>query len=184
MINMEIWKVIQGYETLYEISNYGNVRNNKGKYIKPFKNNKGYLLVRLHKNNSRKIFLLHRLVALHFIPNPNNLPEVNHKDENTLNAHFSNLEWCDRVYNVRYGSGIDRMKETLTGRQLSETHKANISEGHKKEIAQYDLNQILLKVWSSAKDAESETKISRNHICEVCKGKRRTAGGYIWKYSI
>ena len=180
---MEIWKPIEGYETLYQISNYGNIKNNNGRYLKPFKNNKGYLMIRLYKNTERKVFLVHRLVATHFIPNPNNLPEVNHKDENPSNPIYTNLEWCDKEYNMNYGTIKERISQKLKGRTFTQEQKYNISKGHEKEIIQLDTNNVLLKIWSSAKDAEQQTKINRCHISEVCKGKRKTAGGYIWKYN-
>lgn len=115
---MEIWKDIQGYENKYQVSNQGRVRalhyrgtnNIKLVYIK---RRKGYCQVSLWKNSSRKMFLVHRLVAQAFIPNPKNLPQVNHKDENKCNNCVNNLEWCDQAYNNKYGTRLDRVKKTL-----------------------------------------------------------------------
>ena len=101
---MEEWKNVIGYEGLYEVSNKGNVRNvRRNTLLKLSKTNDGYIQVHLYKNGIRTGFKVHRLVAEGFLPNPNNLPEVNHKDENPINNSVNNLEWCDHKYNVNYG---------------------------------------------------------------------------------
>ena len=98
----------------YKISNYGNVVNSKtGRPIKPHLNDAGYPRVALCINGKRKNYKIARLVATLFIPNPDNLPEVNHKDENKLYSRVDNLEWCDRHYNVHYGTGLDRMIDKI-----------------------------------------------------------------------
>lgn len=120
----EVWKDIPGFENLYQVSNFGNVKvldricnsaiknNNKvlrkGKILKQY-NKRGYLQVSLSKNNKRYYFSVHRLVAMTFIPNPNNLPQINHKDENTLNNCIENLEWCTPKYNCNYGTRNSRI---------------------------------------------------------------------------
>ena len=97
----EIWKEMSGYEDMYEISNFSNIRNKKTKRpIKQFKNKHGYVTVRIYKDGIGLTKTVHRLVAKTFIPNPENLPEINHKDENKANNIASNLEWCTRKYNV------------------------------------------------------------------------------------
>ena len=103
--NNEIWKDIKGYPD-YQISNLGRVWSKKRQiYLKPHKNNSGYLSVVIPSINGKyKGELIHRLVALTFIDNPDNLPCVNHKDEDKENNSASNLEWCDRSYNINYGS--------------------------------------------------------------------------------
>ena len=101
---MEEWKNVIGYEGLYEVSNKGNVRNvRRNTLLKLSKTNDGYIQVHLYKNGIRTGFKVHRLVAQAFIPNPDNLPEVNHKDEDKTNNNVTNLEWCTAKYNVNYG---------------------------------------------------------------------------------
>lgn len=123
----EIWKEMSGYEDMYEISNFSNIINKKTKRpIKQFKNKHGYVTVRIYKDGIGLTKTVHRLVAKTFIPNPENFPEINHKDENKANNIASNLEWCTRKYNVYYGTGIERkeasraiaIKEGRTGKNI------------------------------------------------------------------
>lgn len=109
----EVWKDVPNYIGLYEVSNFGNVRNAKTlKKLSLGKHRQGYLLVTLTKNSKKKTFLVHRVVANAFIKNPNALKEVNHKDEIKSNNNVSNLEWCDRKYNSNYGTAKERMIKT------------------------------------------------------------------------
>ena len=127
LINIkEVWSPVMGYEGLYEVSNFGNVRgltriskdkngNNhlqKGKFLKQSKTNNGYLTVRLGRNGVLKPYYVHRLVATAFIANPHNLPEVNHKDENKENNLVTNLEWICHADNINYGTATNRGVET------------------------------------------------------------------------
>ena len=122
----EIWRPIVGYEGLYEVSSYGRVRSldryvkcdyekyrlHKGKVLSPGKDKDGYLSVVLSCNGKHKKIAVHRLVAQAFIPNPDNLPQVNHRDENPSNDNVDNLEWCTAKYNLSYGTRNIRIKET------------------------------------------------------------------------
>lgn len=129
---MEQWRDIKGYEGLYQVSNLGNIKSlprvqryihankwvcervTKEKQLSPAPTGKKhYLCVSLYKNGKSCTKLVHRLVAETFLPNPNCLPQVNHKDENKLNNCISNLEWCTCEYNINYGSGNSRRSETL-----------------------------------------------------------------------
>ena len=110
----EIWKDIEGYEGIYQISNLGRVKSLARQYknrkcnecIKsPSLAGKGYYRIALCKNGNIKCFYVHQLVANTFIPNPNNFKIVNHKDENKLNNNVNNLEWCDNKYNINYNNG-------------------------------------------------------------------------------
>ena len=122
----EIWKPINGYEGIYEVSNLGRVRSlghfvgnqyierrfqNRIRIIKASNRKANYKGVMIYKDGKRKSFLVHRLVAEAFIPNPNNFPEVNHKDEDKSNNCANNLEWCDRQYNNSYGTIKIRLSE-------------------------------------------------------------------------
>lgn len=123
---IEEWRPIEGYEGLYEVSNTGRVRSldmylkckgksyrlQKGKVLSPSKNTDGYLQVCLCCNGKYKKCLVHRLAAQAFIPNPDNLPEINHLDEDKTNNNVDNLEWCDRKYNLNYGSRQDKVRES------------------------------------------------------------------------
>ena len=155
------WKQIQGYEN-YEVSNEGQVRNKKtGKILKPAKNNCGYLQVILYKDNKRKSFLIQRLVADVWIPNPDNLPEVNHIDENKEDNRVENLEWCTRQYNMSYGTRGKRQSKTQS-----------------RKVYCVELDQT----FNSIKEAERETGIWHSNITACCQGKIKTTGGYHWKY--
>lgn len=169
----EIWKDIKNYEGAYQISNFGNVKsltridsNNhlKKAKIKNLRTDKdGYKIVILSSNGKRKDFKVHRLVALMFLPNPNNYPIINHKDENPSNNFVDNLEWCDYTYNVNYGSCRYKMS---------------------RQVNQYDKNNNFIKMWESITKASKELKIDGSGITKCCKGKRNFAGGYKWKYLI
>ena len=104
---MEVWKDIKNYEGLYQISNLGNVRNirtNRNMAFTKSTKKRNYYKVLLSKQNQRKSYSVHRLVAEHFIPNPNNYPCVNHKNQNTFDNTIDNLEWCTYEYNNKYGT--------------------------------------------------------------------------------
>lgn len=123
----EVWKDIAGFEGKYQVSNFGNVKriahrvcrkNNryltlKEKIVKQHYDYHGYKKVHLWKDNTDKPFFVHRLVAFAFIDNPNNYPQINHKDENKENNAVSNLEWCTALYNANYGTKKERTRESL-----------------------------------------------------------------------
>lgn len=117
---IEKWKPIDGYEGLYEVSNLGRVKSlnydhtGKERIMKPNKLKKGYLQVQLWRDGKYKMFLVHRLVATAFIPNPNNYPYINHKNETPLNNCAENLEWCDCKYNNNYGTRMEKIAASLT----------------------------------------------------------------------
>lgn len=156
-------KDIAGYEGLYGITSCGKVWSYKRqKFLKTGNNHKGYLQVGLRKNGERKWYLVHRLVADAYIPNPENLPMINHKDENKANNCLQNLEWCDAKYNNTYGSRIDR-----------------VASRNKKPILQYTLDGDFVREWPSATDVGKDVNANITHCA---KGKQKTAYGYIWKY--
>ena len=124
MVIKKEWKEIKGYEGKYIISNYGEIislprykrNNSKFQYVQPreickYTNPKnGYVYVYLYNNGVYKNVRLHKLVAKTFIPNPNNLPQVNHKDGNKLNNHVKNLEWCTASENIKHAYKLGLMK--------------------------------------------------------------------------
>lgn len=123
---IEEWRPIEGYEGIYEVSSYGRVRSldryvrcksksyrlKKGSILSPAKDKNGYLKVVLSCNRKCNTINVHRLVAQAFIPNPDNLPEVNHKDEDKTNNSVDNLEWCNHSYNINYGTRKERERDT------------------------------------------------------------------------
>ena len=114
ILPVELWLPIKNYE-MYQVSNFGRIRRNfknSISYIKPSEM-KGYLRVCLCKNSKPKWFMVHRLVAEAFLPNIENLPFINHKDENTHNNVASNLEWCTRLYNNNYGNRIAKTSKPI-----------------------------------------------------------------------
>ena len=110
---MEEWRAVPGYEGLYEVSNIGNVRNvRRNTLLRLQKTKYGYIQVWLYKNGISTGLKVHRLVAQAFLPNPDNLPMINHKDEDKTNNRVENLEWCDAKYNNTYGTRQDKVRDT------------------------------------------------------------------------
>lgn len=188
----EIWKDIKGYEGLYQVSNFGNVKSldryiiNKngdkqyfpGKYL-----NQGisdnYLKVTLSKSNKQRTFRVHILVARTFIPNPENKPEVNHMDGDKSNNRVDNLEWNTRSENElhAYKNGLakpsDKQKQAVA---------KYAKENYSKKVIQYSLNGEFIKEWNSMHDVWRELGIRPSYICRCCKGLRNQTYGYVWKY--
>ena len=172
----EVWKDIKGYEGLYQISNLGNVKSvnrivSRGTNFKPVRerilktgNKDRYRYVMLSKYGKSKTGWVHRLVAQAFIPNPDNLPCVNHKDENPSNNVVDNLEWCDYSYNNSYNN--IRVKAAIPKR---------------KAVVQYNKNGEFIRVWAHAREAAEALGINKRAIYECCKGRSQTSGGFIWK---
>lgn len=134
-------------------------------------NNDGYYVVNLKIDNKYKTYNVHRLVALHFIPNPYNLPIVNHKDENKLNNNVDNLEWCDYEYSVNYGTRGKRSGENMKN-----------SKQRSKPILQYTKDLVFIKEFPSSNEIQRELGYLQSNILKCCKGKYKQAYGYIWKY--
>jgi len=170
----EVWSDIDGYEGLYQISNYGRVKSLKRKTYrenryghtflnhneKILKNNTrkdGYVNTTLYKDGKAKSYAIHRLVAQHFVINPNNYKEINHKDENKTNNFAGNLEWCTRTYNNRYSKS--------------------------KKVNQYDLKGNYIKTWDSIKEAAEANNAILGNISNCCKEKAKKTAGYIWRYA-
>lgn len=185
---MELWKNIKGYEDKYMISNLGRVKSlvdNKKRlreHIKtPRKAKNGYLYVLLWKNSISETKKIHRLVAEHFIDNAFCLPQVNHKDGNKENNRVDNLEWCTAKHNVHHAiiNGLFNTEKTFfkKGKDNPRYGKIGINS---KPIIQLDLFGNVIKEWETIKMAQETLKVC--HISDCCKEKRKTAGGYKWKY--
>ena len=182
----EIWKAVDGYEGLYEVSNFGRVKGVdrviinsdgvkrlwKGRVLRPAKGSNGYFFCNLCKNGKTENKCIHRLVAETFIPNPSNLPQVNHKDENKENNCVDNLEWCDSKYNNNYGSRNKRDAEKkLNSPKLS------------KPVLQIDNEKgVIISEYPSTMEAERQLNIYSSAISKCCRGERKTAYGYKWRY--
>ena len=164
----EIWCPIKGFEGLYEVSDQGRVRSlkfGKERILKPIRMSKGYLFVNLCKNGEMKKCLVHRLVAQTFIPNPDNLPQVNHKDEDKENNSVQNLEWCDQKYNINYG-----IRNQMVSMKLS------------KPVLQFTKDGEFVREWKSATDVQRTLGYFQNHISNCCNGKCKSSNGFIWKF--
>ena len=178
------------YRGLYQISNLGRIKSLKRKYttgnkiLKYHKNNNGYCYIDLCKNAKTKKFLIHRLVAIHFIPNLNNLPQVNHKDENKENNCVENLEWCSHEYNQNFETKSKRQSEKIRGRKASNDTKLKMSKSRTKKIIQYDLNGNTIKIWNSTKEICQELNFKYNSFKYYLRGKSKKEyyENFIWKY--
>lgn len=156
-------KDIKDYEGLYAVTEEGQVwsyRSNK--FLSPKVRADKRIEVNLYKNGQSKMFFVHRLVALAYIPNPEELPQINHKDENPQNNNINNLEWCDCKYNNNYG-----------------THNERMGKAHSKAVYCIELDTTFY----GTREAERQTGTNHVCICNCCKGKQKTAGGYHWRYA-
>lgn len=154
---MEIFKDIKGYEGLYQISNLGNVKSlkfNKQRILKSLKNGRGYLNIRLYKNDINKTYSIHRLVALNFIPNPKNKPDVNHINAIKTDNRIDNLEWTTTQENVNHAFKLGLIKNRkLTYTQAIEIRESNLYHKdlaviygiHKSTISYIKLNKTYKK---------------------------------------
>lgn len=171
MTEIENWRDIEGYEGFYQVSNMGRVKSlgrwvntkgdsvkfNKERILKPVKDKDGYLIVGLNKGGSKKMHKVHRLVLNAFIPNPNNLPEVNHIDEDKTNNRVSNLEWMTSKDNTRYSQAV--------------------------AVNQYTLDGKFIRRWECMVDIQYQLGFNHGYICHCCKGKYNSAYGFIWRYA-
>lgn len=181
----EEWRDIKGYEGFYQASSFGNIRNlavysfkykrviarKNPRLLRPETTRDGYKRVVLSLYGKKKKYSVHRLVASAFVDNPNNYPEVNHKDERTDNNRADNLEWCTAKYNSNYGTLPKRIKE-----RLASNHPTA------KVVQQYDMEGKFIRTYPSAKKASEDCGVSPSMIERACLGKAKTAAGYKWRY--
>ena len=187
IIETEIWRTViydgEMYEK-YQASNFGQILSlnyrgtGKSKLLKTSKDKDGYFRVGFRKDGKYKNFLVHRLVAETFISNPDNLPQVNHKDENKENNFVGtpendykdgNLEWCTHEYNSNYGTRNER------------TAKANTNGKKSKKVLQFTLTGDFIREWESTRECERKG-YNHTNIVSCCNGKQKKHKGYIWKY--
>lgn len=164
----EIWKDINDYIGLYQVSNLGKVKSlkwGKERILKLKKNKDGYLIVCLYKNNKKYWKKVHRLIAETFIPNPNNLPQVNHINEDKTDNRVENLEYCDCKYNCNYGTRNQRRAKTQS-----------------KTIIQYDLKGNYITEYDSLNEINRQLGFSIGNISDCCNGKHKQVYGSIWRY--
>lgn len=171
----EIWKDIKDFEN-YKISNLGKIKRKKHKRFDrnqilrerevkvTYPKNNLYPYVTLCKDGKKHNKNLHRLLAETFIPNPENKPCVNHIDGNKQNNNLNNLEWCTYSHNNK------------------EAYRIGLTRGTAKTTLQFDKNGNFIKEWFSTRKAEQELNVANGKISCCCIGKRKTAGGFIWKY--
>lgn len=171
-MDKEIWKDILNYEGRYQASNLGRIKSlnfngtGKEKIMRPRTGNR-YYMIALWKNGKRKDLLLHRVIAETFIENKENKPFVNHKDENCFNNSVDNLMWCTHKENMNWG-----------------TRNKRIAKGNSIKVNQYDKNGNFIRQWNSINEFYTENNIAKTgSVYMCCKGKQKTAYGYIWKYA-
>ena len=168
-MNVE-YRDIEGFPG-YKIGSNGTILSNKRRkgYINTFIGASGYKFATLYNNGKRSTISLHRLLATTFIPNPNNYPCINHKDENPLNNELSNLEWCSYSYNRNYGTCEERRTNTMA---------SNIS------VAQFSLSGDFINVFPNCRAAARSLGLDQraaNAINQCTLGHRKHSHGYIWK---
>ena len=183
---VEIWKPVMGYEGLYEVSNLGRVRSyqhDNERILSLCDNGKGYKYVQLNNGGRHKEYI-HRLVALHFISNPDNKSEIDHingnpsdnrvflNEDGSVNYEKTNLRWCSRIEN---------MNNPVTNKRMSEK-KIGQDGNHKTSILQFGLDGNFIKKWNTIKEACTQTGTNRTSISACACGKYKSAGGYVWKH--
>lgn len=162
----EVWKDIEGYEGLYQVSNLGRVKRvTTGRILKGMVSGSGYIQVDLSKQGATSKKLIHRLAAQAFIPNPENKLEVNHIDEDKTNNKVDNLEWATRQENNNHG-----------------THNEKVSKSNSIPIIATHIKSEDSKEFYGASECARQLGLSQSHISEVLKGKRKTVGGFTFKY--
>jgi hypothetical protein len=177
---MENWLPIQGYEGVYEVSNFGNIRSVKTTVPCLMKLNfkkNGYVYICLSDNNKKNHFRVHRVVAIAFISNPGNKSVVNHKDGDKANNKVENLEWVTSSENDihAYKNGLRVSPKVWTGKKGAD-HNRSV------KVIQQDLSGNFIEQYDSSQQAKMITGIPHQNIIKVCRGQRATAGGFKWEY--
>lgn len=178
---MEIWKDIDGYDGLYQISTFGRVKSFKNGYEKIMRqktNNKGYKWVVLSSNGTQANCLIHRLVATHFLDNTNNYKVVNHIDENPKNNNIENLEWCTHSENTNKSTKFHNYYKTQ--KVLCATRNSKNKDTYKN--IQQCLDGNVVKIFKNSIDVEQQLGFDKSFILSCCRHKRKSAYGYQWQF--
>lgn len=194
MEEKEIWKPVVGYEGLYSCSSLGRIRREKKTIINSLGrickyecdiingcfDRLGYMIVTLTNNHKQKTYKIHRLIAQAFLPNPENLPQVHHKNEikidnfvGTPENNFTdgNLEWVTAKQNCNAGTRNKRMSTTKINGKKS------------KHVYQYTLDMVFVREWPSVREIERQLGFKSSNISTCCRGIQKTAYGYMWEYA-
>lgn len=178
---MEIWKDVPGFVGLYKVSNYGRIKSicrneifgkikrQRGERILKQSLRKRYYFVSLSKSGKKFNGVIHRLVAAAFIPNPDNLPEIDHIDGVRTNNHADNLRWVTA-------------KENSNNHNAPNTYKGKKINKGGKVVLQYDLDGNFIKEWVTTMDIQRQLNYHRGNISNCCNGLVKTAYNYIWRY--
>lgn len=214
----ELWKDIEGYDGIYQVSNYGRIKSLERDVMRcdgrsfhftqrilKYKKARGYNCVGLSDGNVTKYRRVHRLVGFAFVPNPEDWPQMNHKDENPHNNMASNLEWCTQKYNVNYGNHNKKLSESKKQKfkkdaEFAERMRRIAAEIHKKEswkiaqrksqrmnskckvVVQLSLDGRLIEKYHSLSEASRRTGIHAQNIGQVCLKRKKQSGGFRWEY--
>lgn len=171
------WKTIEGYPN-YQISSNGDVfSNNINKVMSPKRHYKGYLYITLSDNGKTKSFKIHRLVANAFLPNPNNLPQVNHIDGNKMNNNYRNLEWCDNSTNIQHSYDIG-LRKRYKGKDSPLYHKYPLSRWDLKPVIATKIGCYGGTYYPSISNCARDLKLNPKYIGQCLSGKRKTYKGY------
>lgn len=175
----EVWKQIDGWKG-YQVSNFGNIRGKRVKNLHQQLSNGGYKIVHLSSGKVVKWMSVHRLVAEAFIPNPNNLPCINHKDEDKTNNRADNLEWCTYSYNNSYNDKSQRMLETKRKLGIPVVPQSAV-DGHIKALSKKVICEETGEIFNSASDASRSMGFTVMAVMNAIRFKRKS-GGYHWRY--
>lgn len=187
----EEWKDICGFENVYKVSNLGRVKRVVDTWgrpieriLRPYLSPNGYYLVDLRFGAKKKKILVHRLVAIAFLDNPYKKPNIDHLNTIRTDNRVENLKWCTQKENCNNPISLKNLSESQKGEKSVLYGKVGSLHYKSKRVAMCDMQGVTIKEFEAIAEAERETGISREAICCVCQGKRKTAKGYKWRYVI
>lgn len=178
---MKIWKDIDFLNNEYQVNKEGKIRSKDryhhnqrypGKTLSPFTTKEGYERVIVSTNGKSHKYFVHQLVAKAFIPNPHNYTQVNHKDENKKNNCVENLEWCNRSYNMKYG----------TNRERSQITKIKLNRNNKRKKIKVTFPDNSIKIYNSIAETENKLKIPKGSVSRYAHKQITPRNGYIYDF--